>query len=63
MFVSPEQMADLRQILEAGMAACLLLLFILNVPERQRPAVAVETCKLHQRPTSECRPLHEDPPQ
>lgn len=61
MYVTADQLAELRILLILGWAAAGALFLIQNWPERQPPPKAVEQCKLHQRPLSECISQHEDP--
>lgn len=50
MYVTPEQLDSLRNLLILGWIATCALFVLQNWPERPDIPKAVEQCKLHQRP-------------
>lgn len=57
---STEWLDELRLLLCFGFAASTLLWLVLNWPNDRKPAVADPTCKVHQRPESQCRGMHDE---
>lgn len=57
MYVEPRSLDELRTLLIIGWLLTGVLYVVLNWDEWRRPTPpAVEQCKLHQRPLSECPP-------
>lgn len=50
---------DMRLLLLLGFAAATLLWVVLNWPDDRKAVVADPTCKVHQRPESQCRGMHD----